>query len=201
MANDCYYEMKVTGTKKSLDEFVRIIKCDYDYNSRTFTADKHFYRVFEAEVDDYVKQPNSPFYSVIITGFCAWSIMSCMREEGYYYTWHKTHKASRDTTLRQVSKQLHLAIDAFSSEPGCCFQEHVKYLNGKCLVDDCVDYYSVCIEDEKDLEEFNKSINGEYTMADVEDGWIDTDTFDSSSLDYQVKALLNVYKKLRRKCR
>ena len=81
------------------------------------------------------------------------------------------------------------------------FQEHVKYLNGECLVDDCVDYYSVSIENEKDLEEFNKSINGEYTMADVEDGWIDTYTFDSSSLDYQVEALLNVYKKLRRKRR
>ena len=201
MANDCYYEMKVTGTKKSIDEFVRTLQCCYNYKSRTFTANKHFYRVSEVYVDDYVKQPNSPFYSTVIHGYCAWSITSCMMDDGYYETYHKFFKSPKDTTLRQASKQLHLAIDAFSSEPGFCFQEHIKFLNGKCLVNACVDYYEASIDNEKDLDDFNKAVNGSFMMKDVHDGWLNTATFDSSSLEYQVKPLLNVYKKLRSKWR
>ena len=38
------------------------------------------------------------------------------------------------------SKELNVTMEAYSSEPGCAFQEHYIYNHGECLEEECVDY-------------------------------------------------------------
>ena len=68
MPNYCDFAMEVQGNFRNVDTFVQIMNNNYDKI--------HMYRIFEATPTDY---ENYGFQRrVCISGYCAWSVMSCM---------------------------------------------------------------------------------------------------------------------------
>ena len=137
MPNYCNYEMKVKGSKKAIERVMECLKADYNYLEGK-PSHKHFFRVFEACENDLEKNEDGT-YTMLIFGYCAWSVYSCMcgGEHTYYNDCKKNHKdIFMGTTLKEQSRGCE--IEVFSEEEGMEFSEHYLYKNGKCLIDDSV---------------------------------------------------------------
>ena len=75
---------------------------------------------------------------VIFSGFCNWSIYDSMcKGDGTYYN---RSNSIMKTNLEDISKELNLEIEAFSEETGCAIQEHMLFIKGDWLINDCVNY-------------------------------------------------------------
>lgn len=124
MPNYCWYSMKVVGQKDDCEAFVdRLINYD---------SPNHFWRIFCANVDG--REDEGEVVSLYITGDCAWSLETCCRASGY----------SNGVDLFSINTEdLNLKMEAYSREPGMCFEEHYIYDNGECVVDQCeeIDVY------------------------------------------------------------
>lgn len=132
MANNCYFEMKIAGEEKAVDEFVQMIKWQGDYGLG---------RVFSFEDTERDPAPSgAPFIAVTGSGDCAWSLRTALVE------W------TDDRNLLTEARRLGLVIEAFSSEPGCCFQEHLLINKGESVIDECVDYEEYMVEGLTDME-------------------------------------------------
>lgn len=157
MPNYCDYDMRVVGKKENVDEFINVIKADYNYGKEIPATSKHLFRVFEADVlDDYCYTKEDGRYSCDINGYCAWSVYCCMLEgTGTYYNDCKERYPDKfmGTSLLKLSKELDLDIEVFSEEPGVCFSEHYLIKNGELL-----------IEEEKDLE-IDETEDGDWTIS------------------------------------
>lgn len=137
MPNYCNYEMKIRGSKNAIQRVVDCLKADYNYTIGK-PEHKHFFRVFQAEVSDFVKVDDKDTYEVFIWGDCAWSVYSCMckGEHTYYNSLKESYPdIFMGTTLEEQSKDC--IIEVFSEEEGMEFSEHYLFENGKCLIDAC----------------------------------------------------------------
>ena len=161
MPNYCYYSMCVKGTKENVEEFIKVIQADYDYSTMTFSHDRHLFRVFEAEYDE-IERLDKYMYQVVIQGNCAWSVSSCMLDNGSYGYYEDCKKRFpnefRGTTLPIESERLGLDIEVFSEECGMCFQEHYVILNGKLIVDECEDWNEYYLCDYNTKEEAEETL-------------------------------------------
>ena len=141
MPNICCYEMKIIGKKENVNKLITYLQAFYDYNSSAEVCkeDKHFFRVFDAYVDEQTDQ------YAIVSGSCAWSVTSCMLHQGninYYTDFKKRYpKIFQGTCMEETTEELDLKVEIFSEEPGEGFMEHYLIDKGKILIDDCVDYY------------------------------------------------------------
>ena len=166
MPNYCNYSMCVVGAKENIEEFIKVIQADYNYGNMTFSYDRHMFRVFEAECDEIEERLNGS-YQAIINGYCAWSVASCMLEDGYYNSMKEKHPLDfRGTTLLIESKKLNLDIEVYSEETGCCFQEHYVIIKGDFVRDECVDWVEIWVDDYKTKEEAEEDL--EMTITDEE---------------------------------
>lgn len=178
MPNWCAFEMKVAGkTKKSVNTFISWLKNDYFYSMKDqdsaadmykdhyqfgdlhlyTNTDKHFFRIDDVWVKNSVAENGE--YSVEIDGDCAWSVWTCMMkgEHTYYsdtisgeFAPIAKHHA---TNLLDASKELGVAIEVYSKEPGFEFAEHYLIDHGvlqkneeakyRCLYFDPVPYREV----------------------------------------------------------
>lgn len=171
MPNICFYSMCVIGKKESVEEFIKVIKADYDYGTMEFTHDRHLFRVFEAYENniEHIGQnvQGDDLYEVIINGECAWSVGCCMFDDGYhgYYADFKKRFPNdfRGTTIPIESKNLELSIEIFSEESGMCFQEHYMVVDGDVIVDECVDWDEYYIRDYATKEEAEEDLGIEIT--------------------------------------
>ena len=172
MPNYCDYGMLVRGHKDNVEEFIRIIQADYNYYTNEFTHNRHFFRVFEANVED-----NHIVYglerTVKIYGYCAWSVYSCMFPGPFTYYGDTVdrnsplHDSSKTmiygTHILQESKRLHLDIEIFSEEPGMCFQEHYYISNGNIMQNEEYPLHEYWLdeieEDHTTVEEYCKQHN------------------------------------------
>lgn len=173
MPNICNFSMKVTGNPENVEKFIDIIQADYfirqdgtciDFYTKQI-VERHFWRVFEAEVIDDKTKNN--VRSVIINGECAWSVFSCMCSGRG--TYQSDNPGKNGTTLKKESARLHLSIEVFSEEPGCCFMEHMVYVNGKRIVDDCIDWFEYPTEYFETVEEINKAYKTNFTQREFEE--------------------------------
>ena len=178
MANNCWYDMHVCGTRESLDEFWHVLQ-DYDYP-------RHFYRVFSAEKYDSYQNKDGTFTDCI-SGDCAWSVRSCMTIAPVG-TYAKGDRET-DTSLQLESQRLGLKIEVFSAETGVGFQEHYRYENGVEIANEETDYGefefepseyegdSVSEKFESFLKENGLSGCG-YSLADLDDcNWLSVGGF------------------------
>lgn len=174
MANDCDYEMKVVGSKEDIEEFLKVMKADYDYCNMTFNFERHMGgRVFEAEPTDIVEQENGKF-SIIISGYCAWSVYSCMFEGGAtYYTQFKKEYGdkSRSTTLPNESKRLRLDIEIYSEESGMGFQEHYLVKHGHVEEEETREWYGFFLDDYSDDYETKEEAEKELGVKITDKEW------------------------------
>jgi len=161
LANYCDYNMKVTGLKKNTEEFIQIIKAEYDYTANKFSFDRHFWRVFEASVCDLpLELDDNQETDCFIDGYCAWSVSTCFFKEGYQKTFGKD-ETNKGTDIETESKRLNLTIEIKSLETGCAFTEHYLIENGKLLIDESYDFdYSKFYDDEGN---FRDELDDEYT--------------------------------------
>lgn len=165
MPNYCNYEMKVTGIKENVEEFINIIQADYyiDENGHS-DCDRHFWRVFEAEVYNTGFQDDK--YFAELYGYCAWSVYSCMCDGEY--TYNGDHPNMGGTTLEIESKRLNLTIELFSDEPGCEFAEHFLFINGDWVINDCVDFQEYDTIEFENVEEMNAEYDTDFTQEEFE---------------------------------
>ena len=165
MPNLCSYSMRIKGDKANVYEFHKRMG---DYN-----LPSHLWRMFETDI--YEENCNlDGTITISVSGSCAWSIESCCRASGY----------SGGVDLLEVnSEELNLEIECWSDESGMCFQEHYHYKNGKCLVDDCVEwnefYYDV--DEYESFEDFKKEcgLPDHVTEKDLDCGFYAVGGFDN----------------------
>lgn len=172
MPNYCGYQMRIQGNTHDVEEVIKVIQADYNYDTMQFSADNHLFRVFEADISEDTTDGN--YRDVVLGGSCAWSVFSCMMEGvGTYYSSLKAEYGDkfRGTTLVELSKKYNVMIEAYGEESGCEFQEHYLIHNGELLAEDCVRYIELykeyLEEDETTLEEVLKESG--FTMDDVTD--------------------------------
>lgn len=165
MANNCFYQMQIQGKEEGVDEFIKIIQADYNYNEENkCVPERHLWRVFEACVDDeYI---NDGIKTVMISGDCAWSVYSCMCDGAC--TYQSQNPDRNGTTLKAESERLNLAIEVYSEECGCAFMEHFVFVNGEQLVDKCVDWHEYPAYDYESVEELNEDYGTDFTQEEFE---------------------------------
>ena len=155
MANNCYFEMKIAGPEASVQECVKMLRHEGPYLNGGLG------RVFSFDViDEPEKDPATGNIAIHGAGDCAWSIKSAIIEWSPF-------------NLENVSERLGLVIEAYSSEPGCRFQEHVLVTQGNIEINECVDYDEHLIEGAEEsyiqqvMEEYN--LTREELMSKVND--------------------------------
>jgi len=124
MANNCYFEMKVAGPAAAVEEFLQRLQWKEPY------AQEGIGRVFSFDIpnpDEVEKDPATGHIATWGSGDCAWSLRTAVLE-------------IPSRSLVSESERLGLVVEAFSSEPGCQFQEHILVAKGKVLENECVDY-------------------------------------------------------------
>ena len=183
MPNYCDFDMKIVGERKNIEELIAVLNSDYNYEPisphhisggnyplvhqpaspiyyttngyklESITGPRHMFRVFEVYANRRLDEANASY----ISGYCAWSVYSCMFGTSHtYYDDFITEKYGNKyigfmgTTLPDESRRLNLKIEVYSEEPGCGFMEHYLIDNGEILIEDCVDYEEVL--DEEGLE-------------------------------------------------
>lgn len=148
------------------------------------------YRNFEIDYDqDYLEQSildNESVTTIYAYGNCAHSVHSSMLEGvGSYlyedsfmsvlkkeysfskrqsiFSWLKRKFTYKSISLNKACKKLHVEVEIYSSESGCCFAEHY-YINknGKIIVNECTDYQEIYIGDYADYEEYIEDIKKNY---------------------------------------
>lgn len=183
MPNYCNYSMCVVGKKENIEEFIKVMQADYDYGNMVFNHDRHMFRVFEANCDE-IEERYDGRCQVVINGYCAWSVSSCMLRGGYYNSVQKDYPNNfRGTTLDIESKKLNLDIEVYSEESGCCFQEHYIITNGKFDCEECVEWNEVWVDDFESKEEAEEELEIEITddewTTGLEEGYFTRGGFES----------------------
>ena len=157
MANYCSYDMRIVGKKENVNEMIAMLKYDHP-------DERHFYRVFSAGIYNAEERPDGR-YAVDASGDCAWSVYSAMiEEEGY-------------EKLCNVSGELELDIEVWSSEYGVGFQEHYIYSNGVEVESHCKDATEYIMESLHEeygtLEKANAATNANFTKEEWNDVYCD----------------------------
>lgn len=166
MPNYCNYSMRAVGTKENIEEFIKVMNAGYDYRTMEFDYDRHMFRVFEA-VSDEIDEYDDDIFAVTINGYCAWSVRSCMFDDGYYGRIKERYPDDfRGTTLLLESKKLGLNIEVYSEESGMCFQEHYMIIDGELVRDECVDWSEYWVEEYETKEEAEEDL--EIAITDEE---------------------------------
>lgn len=131
MANNCCFDMKITGPEEGVRELISMLKSEHPSAS--------IGRVFSFDVDETLteRSPDNPnIISVTGQGDCAWSMNHAMRR-GF----------GTALPLDGAVEQLGLAVEAFSSEPCDQFQEHILIVKGIPEIDDRIHYEEYLVED------------------------------------------------------
>ena len=133
MANNAYYEMKVTGRQDNVEAFVRAMCREGEFENQGAG------RVFDCDVYEQGECDNG--YYVLLSGDCAWSILSAMRVE------------NNPNNIEKLSKRLNLSIEAYCEENGFEFQEHFLVVNGEVELDECIDWSEIDMESIDEYED------------------------------------------------
>ena len=130
MANICHFLMKIAGKEANVQEFIRMLQWKDAY------ANAGLGRVYSFEVDTDTMEASpgdGKLCAIEGAGDCAWSFKTAIQD-------------FQNRSLLEETNRLDLVIEAFSSEPGLEFQEHVLIDRGKLLLEECVDYSEFCVE-------------------------------------------------------
>lgn len=174
MANYCAFDLKVAGRDAAVQDFIRMLK--HDPSLPGYGLGRVF--SFDALPDTEEHCPDDPsLVSIQGYGDCAWSIQSALMDWKPY-------------TLTDVSENLGLVIEAYSSEPGCQFQEHYLVSKGDVLLEECIDYEEIDateLTDEEILEiAEDHDLTSEQVLSMVNDnGYICFGGYGESYLDFE----------------
>lgn len=178
MPNYCDYAMLVKGYPSNVGKFIEIMRADYSYSPQSYFRThphKHMYRIFEAELNDTMCEMMGMVMQVELVGYCAWSVHSCMMPGPFSYyndynvkniyncnmfddlDYYLINGQRYGTHLLNLAKELNLYIEAYSDEPGMCFQEHYIIDNfGRLLVEEEAQTMGFYLEDYDNYKDFIK---------------------------------------------
>lgn len=165
MANICNFSMMVKGKHEDIEKFYKAMSQDGNiYMGRGAEAEINY----DGDGADRAQ----------IDGWCKWSIQSAlidnaisMRREPERWAFHGVDVNELEfITLLEATKKWNLVIEAYSEEPGCCFQEHYIFDNGYVLCDECVDYYEYWVDEYDTKEEAEEELEMEFTDEEWESG-------------------------------
>jgi hypothetical protein len=155
MANNCLFDMKITGKAAAVKELVRMLQWKDEFKINGLG------RVYEFICDTSEIDGNDDDEIVNIIGFgdCAWSVLCSMMKE------YRVDCPS----LESETERLGLVVEVYSSEIGMQFQEHILIAKGNLIISDCVDYEEHWIEEFDTLEEYNKEYETDFTEDMIDD--------------------------------
>ena len=152
LANCCDFDIRISGQPEAVLEMASLLKVTDSFLNEN-ALKRHFGGVYYCDFEDYgIVTVGDGLCYLAGGGSCAWSIQSSMREEMNGFS-----------TLERESKRLGIMVEAYSSEPGIGFQEHVLIVKGEVVIDDCVDYKKHYVESAEKLEAYNKANDTDFT--------------------------------------
>lgn len=150
MANNCDYMLRFVGKDRAKVERAAKIMAYQD-----FERGYHLCRIFNAWKEDVIEEGNG-FFSVDVSGDCAWSVASCMFDEEYgnmhgrygdpqfhvFRDWEgELCYANLLITMPMLCKELGVGVEIWSKESGIGFQEHfIVNSDGEIVEHNCVDW-------------------------------------------------------------
>ena len=156
MANYCYYTMMATGEEENIDTLIKMLKWEGMFK------DNGLGRIYEV-CEMNRKEIADGLVSVTLTGDCAWSVLTAMRD---------VDNIKLFRSIEDASRQLDLIIEIFSEESGFGFQEHLLIVKGEVIVDDSVDYEEHYVEEFDTIEQYNEEFETDFTEDMIVDGYI-----------------------------
>ena len=164
MANICSFEMCVKGEHNNIESF---------YNAMSQNGNIFMGRGAEAEISFY-DNGNTAF----ISGWCKWSVQSAMIDNavsmrtnpGQWYWGDDTDPSNLEfITLWEACERWNLAMEVYSEESGCCFQEHYMYDDGQ-ITCDCVEWNQYYMEDFDTKEDAEQELDIQITDEEWNSG-------------------------------
>lgn len=147
MPNYCSFQILAKGEKKSIKEFVDLFLIEYSATNEE--DERHNNNLLSYFARTWLTcEPRFEYdgTAVCLTGWCAWSIYSCMMH-GY------PQQSAKCPTIMEVSKELKLHIQIASEEPGCCFTEFYEIINGELVRDEGETIYGPEYDFEREEDE------------------------------------------------
>lgn len=158
MANNCGFEMRITGPDKATALF---FASEVEKMGRVYYA------------DPYDEWGESGY--VTVQGDCAWSLAAAfdLNRRG----------TGCSNTLEAEAARLGVSLEAYSEECGCGFNEHVVIRDGLLSVSECADWESRCLDDldGDDLGKLREELgfaSREELLATAEDGYLSLGGYD-----------------------
>ena len=151
MANYCSYVMKITGRKENVEELIEMMKWQGKYEGQGLG------RIYDCWEDDF-EEINEEFGSAQVSGNCAWSVLTAMRDYN-----------GRNPSLESETKRLGLLVEVYSSESGCAFQEHCMIDKGEVVFEECIDYEEHWLGEFDTLKEYNDEYGTNFTDDMIQD--------------------------------
>lgn len=151
MANNCYFEMRITGREQDANELIKMMRFEGKYK------DCGIGRIFSCDPFSSFEKVNGDIGYIDACGDCAWSILCSMM----------TQYRKDSPSIESETKKLDLIVEIYSSEPGCCFQEHYVINRGDVIENDCVYYEEHWVSGYRSLDEYNEENETEFTQEDL----------------------------------
>ena len=152
MANNCFYDMKITGRKEAISELIQMLKWKGKYENSGLG------RTYSCCIIEGITEIEGDIGYAVVCGDCAWSVYTAMMD------YH-----GREHSLESETERLGLIVEVYSSEPGIGFQEHILIDKGVIEFNDCVDYEEHWVEDYASIEEYNEENDTDFTEDMVDD--------------------------------
>lgn len=163
MANICYVEGKVWSRSKN--------------KIRSFLTWLGRYKMLQVEETGEIEELEKGLFSQTFAGDCKWSIASSINN-------------SFDKKGDLTSKTHDIAVELWSQEPGCGFEEHIIVGNGYVDTDECEDWTEYCADEYESIDELNEEFNTNFTEDNIDEyGYCHTGGFDNWG-DFEFKAYL-----------
>lgn len=146
MANNCLFDMRITGKEAAIKELIAMLSWQGEFK------EKGLGRVFSFDAEELEETAVPGIFVVTGYGDCAWSVLTAMCDY-----------QERSRSLESESRRLELVVEVFSSEPGVGFQEHFLIDKGNVIESECVDYEEHWIESCGSLEKYNQENDTNFT--------------------------------------
>ena len=181
MPNYATYEARILGDKENVMKVVEI------FQRENYEDGEHMFRIFEANLfgDELQESERAKGKHVaIITGYCAWSLATCMfRDQSSYYSHPDASPNAIDIT--EISKKYNVEVEMYSEEEGIGFEEYYYIKNGKILKEGIAEDLEVIIPDSYDnYKEFIEEYGYQSSFPIVgEDNLVTKEMFDRAKED------------------
>mgnify|MGYP003296935919 CR=1 FL=1 len=159
MANICSFSMYVKGNNDDIQSF---------YNAMCQNGKFYMGRGADAEIVIDEGCAN-------IDGWCKWSVQSALIDNaismrtnpGMWYFGDDFDASQVEfITLFEACKKWNLDMEVYSEECGCEFQEHYMFVDGKLIIDECVEWHEYYLGDFDTKEEAEEELEIQITDAE-----------------------------------